>query len=63
MHYPNHAFGKEVNGKELKTIEVKADPNHHLAGSSGKHTFSDLDLAGILDLYDCSGKNNLYAFA
>ena len=57
MHYTNDAFGKKVNGKRLKTIELKADPNHILAHSSSKHTVSPLDLAGILDLYDCSGKN------
>ena len=62
MHYTNDAFGKVVNGKHLKTIEVKADPNHILAGSSSKHTFSDRDLAGILDLYDCSGKNPFWAY-
>ena len=59
MHYTNDAFGKWVNGKRLKTIEVKSDPSHILAHSSSKHTFSPLDLAGILDLYDCSGKNPL----
>ena len=56
MHYTNDAFAKK-NG--LKTIEVIDDPDRVLAHASEKHTFSRLDLLGILDLYDCTGKNSL----
>ena len=58
MHYTNHAFRSnwaKIFG--LNTIEVKGDPNHVLAHSSTKHTFSPLDLKAILDLYECHGKN------
>ena len=56
MHYTNDAFAKESG---LKTIEVIGDPERVLAHSSEKHTFSRLDLLGILDLYGCTGKSTL----
>ena len=56
MHYTNDAFAKESG---LKTIEVIGDPDRVLAHSSEKHTFSRLDLLGILDMYGCTGKSPL----
>ena len=53
MHYTNGAFAKSYG---LKTMEVKGDPDRVLAGSTSKHTFSTLDLMGVLDMYDCTGK-------
>ena len=64
MHYTNYAFrSEEAEAKGLNTIEVKADPNHVLAHSADKHTFSPLDLEAILDLYECSGKNPFGKFS
>ena len=53
MHYTNYAFAKEAG---LKTIQVIGNPDRYLAHASSKHTFSTLDLMGILDMYDCTGK-------
>ena len=59
MHYTNDAFAKKDDeGNPIgKTIEVIDDPDHILAHTASKHTFSPLDLKGILDMYDCTGKN------
>ena len=57
MHYTNDAFAKK-EPPGLKTIQVIGDPDRVLAHSSSKHTFSPLDLVGILDMYDCKGKNS-----
>merc|ERR1712183_619451 len=62
MHYTNIAFGKKkiINGKiteeRMTTIEVKGTPDRRIAHSSRKNTFSDLDLKGILKMYDCNDK-------
>jgi len=53
MHYTNGAFAKQVG---LNTIEVKGNPGRRIAHSSRKNTFSDLDLKGILKMYDCNDK-------
>ena len=61
MHYTNDAFAKK-EPPGLKTIQVIGDPDRVLAHSSSKHTFSPLDLVGILDMYDCKGKNSFQSF-
>jgi len=53
MHYTNGAFAKQHG---LNTIEVKGNPGRRIAHSSRKNTFSDLDLKGILKMYDCNDK-------
>lgn len=61
MHYTNGAFAKQDG---LNTIEVKGNPGHRIAHSSRKNTFSDLDLKGILKMYDCNDKEpgNIFIF-
>ena len=61
MHYTNGAFAKQVG---LNTIEVKGNPGRRIAHSSRKNTFSDLDLKGILKMYDCNDKDsgNIFIF-
>ena len=61
MHYTNDAFAKEDDeGNPIgKTMEVIGDPDRVLAHPAQKHTFSRLDLLGILDLYGCTGKSTL----
>ena len=59
MHYTNDAFiTLEAGLAGKKTIEAIDDPDRVFAHSSDKHTFSPLDLLGILDLYDCKGENS-----
>ena len=60
MHYTNTASGRwDKDGKQMTTIEVKANPEIELLHEREKDTFSPLDLQDILDLYDCHGKNTL----
>ena len=60
MHYTNNAFAKkDAEGNPIgKTIEVIGEPDRVLAAAYDKHTFSPLDLKGILDMYYCNGKNS-----